>query len=374
MSARDLPKSPRAGARPGSAGAARGGGKPRGPRVGRPAGKFTQQRRLDKLRTALEANANGLSVAEIASVIGVTTRSVRRYLGYLKALTPIEPVSAGPGRENLWRIKPSERARAVPLRRAPAYCLFAGRGVFEPLKGSALFDALELVHREILQVASRPARGPSQGEILGDTRLDERLAYVAYPAMTYGGRGEELDDLFRATADLHVIRFRHRASARGAPSGETIVAHPYAVFLHRGAISLVALDVTRGDVRSFGFDRMADLSVHDNERFPLPPDLRAADFVHGAFGVSTEPARTRLLVEFDARVADEVKARKLHATQKIATSPDGRVRLSLLVPASLLPEVTRWVLGFADAARVIEPPELVAEVARALAAAAQRYA
>jgi hypothetical protein len=31
------------------------------------------------------------------------------------------------------------------------------------------------------------------------------------------------------------------------------------------------------------------------------------------------------------------------------------------------------VLGFADAARVIEPPELVAHVAGALAAAAQRY-
>jgi predicted DNA-binding transcriptional regulator YafY len=368
-------------ARPGVLAGGRGPSKPRGPRVGRPGGKFTQQRRLDRLRSALESNPNGLSIAEIASLIDVTARSVRRYLGYLKVATPIEPVSAGPGRENLWRIKPSERARAVPLRRAPAYCLFAGRGVFDPLKGSALFDALELVHREILQVANRPARGPAQqGEISGDTRLDERLAYVSHPATSYAGRGEEIDDLFRATAELHAVRFRYREggsragqAARGPASGEAVAAHPYAVFLHRGAIIVVARDVHRAELRAFAFERMMDLAVQEGERFALPADFRAADCAHGVFGVSTEPARTRLLVEFDARVADEVRTRKLHPSQKIATSPDGRVRLSIVVPAPLVGEVARWILGFADAARVIEPPELVAEVAAALAAAAKRY-
>jgi predicted DNA-binding transcriptional regulator YafY len=337
-------------------------------RPGRPAGSFTQQLRLEKLRDALERRPAGLSSTEIASLLKVTPRSVRRYLRFLKAGAPIEPVSAGPGRENVWRIKPSEQPRSVPLRRAPGYCLLAGRGVFEPLKGSALFDALDLLHREMLQVASRPARGPAPGEIHGDTRLDERLLYLAHPARSYAGRGEEIDDLFRAVADLHVIQFRH-----GGPRGELVVAHPYVVLLHRGTISLVARHLGQGVVRTFAFERMADVSLRAEERFELPEDLRATDFVHGAFGVSAELTRVRVLVEFDARVADEIRPRKLHPTQKIATAPDGRVRLSVTLPAALLPEVRRWVLGFADAARVIEPPELVAEVAGALAAAAKRY-
>jgi hypothetical protein len=49
------------------------------------------------------------------------------------------------------------------------------------------------------------------------------------------------------------------------------------------------------------------------------------------------------------------------------------VRLSIALPTALLPEARRWVLGFGDAAQVIEPPELVADVARVLAAAAKRY-
>jgi predicted DNA-binding transcriptional regulator YafY len=272
----------------------------------------------------------------------------------------------------------------VPLRRAPAYCLFAGRAIFEPMKGSALFDALDVMHRQALQVANRPAKGPAQGEIRGDTKLDERLLYVPHPPLQHAGRGEEIDDLFRAAADLEGVQFRYRfapaegqraarpaGSERGAAS--SIVAHPYAVFLHRGAITLVALDVDGGVVRAFAFERMADLSLRAGERFTLPPDLRAADFAHGAFGVAADPSKVRVLVEFDARVAEEIRARKLHVTQKIATAPDGRVRLSVALPTALLPEVRRWVLGFGDAAQVIEPAELVADVARMLAAAAKRY-
>ncbi|MGO8999095.1 MAG: helix-turn-helix transcriptional regulator [Polyangiaceae bacterium] len=374
MSSRDARSPWRGAPLAGSPSGARGG-RTRAVKPGRPPGKFTQHRRLDRLRGALEAHPAGMSIAEIASFLNVTTRSVRRYLGYLKLSTPIEPVSASPGRENVWRIKPSERARSVPLRRAPAYCLIAGRGVFEPLKGSALFDALDVVHREVLQVASRPARGPAQGEIHGDTRLDERLLQIGYPAISYAGRGEEIDDLFRAVADLHVVQFRYRDGASGA-GGAKVSAHPYAVLLDRGAISLVALDVEAREVRAFSFGRIADLSLRVEERFTLPPDVRASDFAHGAFGVAAAAGspKVRVLVEFDARVADEIRQRKLHSTQKIATAPDGRVRLSVTLPGALLPEVRRWVLGFAEAARVIEPPELVADVARVLAAAAKRYA
>lgn len=346
--------------------------KSRAPRPGRPAGKFTQQRRLDRLRTALEQHPAGLSIAEIATVLHVTTRSVRRYLGYLKATTPIEPVPTSPGRENIWRIKPSERARSVALRRAPAYCLLAGRSVFEPMKGSALFDALDVVHREALQVASRPARGPAQGEIRGDARLEERLLYLAYPALSHGTRAEQIDDLFRAVADLHVLHFRYGEAAVAA-RGERVIVHPYALLVHRGALHVVAFDVPRKELRLFAFERMADLIVEPEERFALPAELKASDFAHGAFGISVGTTRTRLLVEFDARAADDVRARKLHPTQKIATSPDGRIRLSVQLPPDLLGEARRWVLGYGDAARVIEPLELAADVARTLASAARRY-
>ena len=287
----------------------------------------------------------GLSIAEIAQVLHVTPRSVRRYLGHLRVTTPIEAVPSAPGRENVWRIKPSERARSVPLRRAPAYCLLATRGIFDPLKGSALFDALDLVHRQMLQVASRPSKGPMEGEIRGDARLDERLLFVSSPPASYAARAEEIDDLFRAVADLHVVRFRLQPQETGGRA-EAVVAHPYAVYLRAGALQIVAFDVERAEVRALPFDRLAGLVLSAEERFVVPADFRASDLVHGIFGEirAPGPARVRLLlVEFDPRAADEIR-RAGSSTQrkKIATAPDGRVRLSVQLPAALLPEARRW--------------------------------
>jgi predicted DNA-binding transcriptional regulator YafY len=322
------------------------------------------------LREALEANPQGLVLADLAGLLHVTERSVRRYLHELELITELESVETIPGAAHLWRIKPSERGRAVPLRRTQAYALLATRRVFEPMRGSALYDELDLAHRQLLQVAARPTRAPGKGEIAGDLRLEDRLVYLPHPPANYGQRGEELDDLFRAVAGLHVLRFRYAPKA-GAKA-ERIVAHPYAMILHRGSIHLVARDVERDEVRTFVFERLSEPAASDEERFVLPPELRVEDFVHGLFGVA-KPGKVRVLIEFDARVADEVRAHKVHPTQKIATAPDGRVRVSFVVADALLPEVRRWVLGFADGARVIEPAELAADVGTACLRAAARY-
>ena len=316
-----------------------------------------------------------MSIAEIASFLNVTTRSVRRYLGYLKLSTPIEPVSASPGRENVWRIKPSERARSVPLRRAPAYCLIAGRGVFEPLKGSALFDALDVVHREVLQVASRPARGPAQGEIHGDTRLDERLLQYRRIPRSATPDGAKRSTISSAPSRISTSSSSATGTAPRGRGGEG--QRPPVRRSPRPRRDLARRARRRGAGKSVrsrsGGSPTCPCASRSASR---SPDVRASDFAHGAFGVAAaaDARKVRVLVEFDARVADEIRQRKLHPTQKIATAPDGRVRLSVTLPGALLPEVRRWVLGFAEAARVIEPPELVADVARVLAAAAKRYA
>src|SRR6266851_2986361 len=91
------------------------------PRVGRPKGKFTQTLRLTRLRDTLESNPSGMSLEDLAMVLRVTTRSVRRYLGWLGEFTDLESIETARGGAHLWRIKPSERGRTVPLRKTQAY-------------------------------------------------------------------------------------------------------------------------------------------------------------------------------------------------------------------------------------------------------------
>jgi predicted DNA-binding transcriptional regulator YafY len=351
--------------------------RPKAPRVGRPAGKFTQHRRLDFLRDKLEAHPHGLTLEEIAGMLRVSTRSVRRYLRELALVTELEPVPEGKGSFR-WRIKPSERGRTVALRRTQAYGLLAARRIFEILKGSALYDEIDLAIRQVEQVAHRPAvRTALRGEASSEARLEERFAYVPPSPSHYANRSEDVDELFQAVADLRVLRFRYREG-----SGDTaelrparVTAHPYAIVLHGGAILCVGRDVDAGVQRAFTFDAMSELAASDAERFELPLDFELGPWLQGEFGVARSARTLKLLVEFDARVGDAVRTRRFHPTQKIAVAADGRIRVSLSVAESpeVLARVQRWVLGFGSAARVLEPVDFADAVNDELRRAAARY-
>jgi predicted DNA-binding transcriptional regulator YafY len=336
---------------------------------GRPEGRFTQHRRIDKLREALESEPRGLTLDELAQTLRITHRSVRRYLRELEGTTELESIETTPGGAHLWRIKPSERGRAVPLRRAQAYAILATRHALEVLKGSALYDEVDLALGHIEKVARTPFRSSGKGEISGARRLENRFFFVPPSARSYAARGEDLDELFRAVADLRVIRYRPRALA-GEARSERIAFLPYAMLLHKG--SIIVLGARRGspEIEGLALEAMSEIRTSETEHFELPSSFEIGDYVHGELGIG-RAGRARVMVEFDARVADDVKSKKLHPQQKVGTSKDGRIRVQL--PLVDVKSVVPWVLSFGDAARVVEPPELAREIGEVLARAAGRY-
>jgi predicted DNA-binding transcriptional regulator YafY len=342
-------------------------------RLGRPKGQFTQHSRLSRLWKALEAAPSGLNIHDLAAAMGVTTRSVRRYLEYLvKRESGLETVPTRPGAAPLWRIKPIERGRALFLRRTQAYGLLAARRIFDVMRGSALYDELDLAARDLVRLAQRPTKG----EIAGDKALEDRLLYVPEIARIGAQKGEELDDVFRAVADLRVLTFRYQAAPprRGAQTlvpAERVQVHPYAMILHKGSVHCVGLDVAKDEIKAFLLDRMSETRASEGERFHLPEEFRVADFLQGEFGVGRGPTTRRVLIEFEPSAAEDVRSRRVHPSQKIAAAADGRVRLSMTLGD--LEPVAGWVLGFGSQARVIEPAELRAAVVQELKRAMMRY-
>lgn len=351
----------------------------RAPKVGRPKGRFTQHRRIDRLRELLENEPRGLTLDDLAATLRITQRSVRRYLRELDGTKPeerfelLEHVETRKGGPLLWRIKPGERGRAVSLRRAQAYAILATRRALEVLRGSALYDEADLALAQIAKVAQTPFRASGKAQISGEQRLEDRFFFASPPARSYAARGEDLDELFRAVADLRVLRYRPRARP-GEPRADRVTLHPYGMVVHQGVIFVLGAraSATRpaGEVDVLPFDAMTDIRTSETEHFELPPTFDVGSFVHGELGVA-RPSRARFVVEFDARVADEVKTRRFHPQQRIGTSPDGRVRVSL--PHVDTRAATAFVLSWGDAARVVEPPELVEEMRKILARAVKRY-
>ena len=131
-----------------------------------------------------------------------------------------------PGAAHLWRIKPSERGRAIALRRTQAYGLLAASGIFNVLKGSALYDELDVVTRELLPIAQRLTRAGVKGDVPGNQQLEKRFLYHPAPPRGLLNRGDELDDLFHAVANLQTIQFRYRQGSTYNARFVTVDAHP----------------------------------------------------------------------------------------------------------------------------------------------------
>lgn len=334
---------------------------------GRPIGKFTQHRRLDRLREILERHPRGVSLYELARILDVTVRTMRRYLLEMEREYDLESIPTRGGGPLLWRIRPSEVPRRVELRRTQAYALLAARRLFEPLRGSALFDEIDLAIGKLLVSAQRPGRGPNAG--LADARLEQRFLYLPHAPKDYSERTEELDDLFQAVSDLRPLTLSYRGARRNVE--ERITIHPYALVLHRDSIYCVAFHVDRGEIRTLLLDRMRDTECATTERFELPESFDIDQYFQGEFGIWRDSISHKVVVDFDAQAAEYVRTRKVHASQKLQGIAGGGVRLTMTV-GNLTPVVS-WVLEWGQRARVVEPPELADRVKEELSSALQRY-
>ncbi|NUP04705.1 MAG: WYL domain-containing protein [Polyangiaceae bacterium] len=334
---------------------------------GRPRGPFTQARRLEMLRALLVRHPKGLTIYELSSELNVTPRSLRRYLLEVKRELDLVSVTMRPGSAALWRLAPGEAVRKVEVRRTQAYALLAARRLFEPMKGSTLYDEIHLAAEKLLGVARRPGRGPNAG--VADARLEERFLYLPFAPKDYGAKTEELDDVFQAVADLRPLSCRYRRPKDGRE--ERILIHPYAMVLYKDAIYCVGRHVAKDEIRTFLLDRMRDTECAVTERFDLPDDFRIEDYFQGQFGIWSSGQRQKVVIEFDPRVREYVETRRIHPSQSIETTSDGRVRLTMTIGD--LTEVTTWVLGFGETAMVVEPPILRERVVKELETALARY-
>lgn len=334
---------------------------------GRPPGKFTQHRRLDRLREILLRHPKGLTLYEMAEALEVTPRTMRRYLKEVDRDFELQSIETRGGGPLLWKIRTSELPRKVELRRTQAYAFLAARRLFEPMRGSTLFEEIDMATKKLLAFSRRPGRGPNAGR--ADARLEERFLYLPFAPKNYGEKTEELDDLFQSVADLRPLNLKYRPG--GKLQEERIVIHPYAMVLHRDSIYCVGYHTQKGEVRTFVLDRMRDTEIVYTETFELPDDFQVDEYFQGEFGIFHSNERHKVVIEFDAQGAEYIRTRKAHPTQKLVPLAGGGVKLTMTV--GHLNQVVSWVLEWGPRAKVLGPPELVERVRNELRQALDQY-
>jgi predicted DNA-binding transcriptional regulator YafY len=164
------------------------------------------------------------------------------------------------------------------------------------------------------------------------------------------------DALAQATAQREQLRMVYRKP--GAKAEERLI-DPYHLANINGEWFLFAYDHLRNDLRTFVPSRIQSVTP-TGQKFERPQNFSVEQTLSGSFGVHSPEGRYDVVIRFDGEVADYIREKRWHASQKLRDLPRGGVEMKLKL--SSLKEIERWVLGWAGHAVVMEPPELVDRV------------
>ena len=298
-----------------------------------------------------------IKASELAEELGVSERTVHRYMGMLDELgIPIYSERGPCGGFSLVR-----GYRLPPLIFTPeeATALYLGAELVKDIWGASYFDAAVAATAKL-------------DNVLPDTLLQEvkqaqrGLLVTGWLRRDYGPWAPILDDLRRAVARRRQLRMVYQSFHRQV-SERTV--DPYALALQWGNWYLVGQCHLRDELRTFRVDRITKVEPTDMT-FEVPAGFSAREYL---LRMAQERPATyyRVVIRFDPEVAHIVRERQ-EEWQDLTEHGDGSVTLAF--DASDLAWPSRWVLTYQDKATVLGPPELAARVRDAAQAIATRYA
>ena len=160
--------------------------------------------------------------------------------------------------------------------------------------------------------------------------------------------------------------YRKPGDARKSPRR----VRPYHLANRENLWYLIGFDLEREALRTFAVPRIVDVT-NTKTAFTRPPDFSPEKFFASALGVLGGSGDFRVVIRFTSAVAERVREREWHESQAIRELPDGAMELTLRLGA--LMEVEQWILSWGPAAEVIGPPELRANIQKAVTLLAAMY-
>lgn len=298
-----------------------------------------------------------LKACELAEELGVSERTVHRYMGMLDEMgIPIYSERGPYGGFSLVR-----GYKLPPL-------------VFTPEEATVLYLGAELV-QDIWGVSYHDAAVAARAKldnVLPEALLQEvlqaqrGLLVTGWLRRDYGPWAPILDDLRRCVARRRRVCLIYQSFHQEVT--ERLV-DPYALALQWGHWYLAGHCHLRGELRTFRVDRIQGLEA-TTEIFTVPTGFSAREYLK-RFAQERPATYYRVVVRFEQEIAHVVRERR-EDWQDLTEQEDGSVILSF--DASDLAWPCRWVLTYQDRATVLGPPELADMVRQAAQAIAARYA
>jgi predicted DNA-binding transcriptional regulator YafY len=314
------------------------------------------------LRDIEQARTTGVTIDDLASRCGVTTRTIRRDLQALEeAGFPIYDDRSRDDGKTRWVLNGQAfKGLSTGLTLSELCALYFSRSLAESLAGTpfktdveSAFDKLTAAltpHMQrfldqlprVLSAKSQPHTQPSSERSRIEARALEATLHQRQAVITYHSRSSDRTKQY--------------------------LVHPYRLAYAQGALYLLAYVPEYHEVRTFAVERIQELSLLEETFTPIE-ELPEEAFPH-SLGVHSGPPE-RIELEFRPAVAGYVRARTWHPSQQLRELDNGGVAMMLDVCRDHA--LQSWILSFGPFARVISPAPLAREIADQFEQARAQY-
>ncbi len=156
----------------------------------------------------------------------------------------------------------------------------------------------------------------------------------------------------------------------GSKQAEQRIVDPYHLANVNGEWFLFAYCHLRKDIRTFVPARTVN-AQRTGKKFKRPAQFSLKRQLKNSFGIHSGKHEHSVVARFEAAVADYIREKRWHPSQKIVELDDGSLELHLNL--SSLPEVQRWLMGWAGQVTAVSPPELVDALRQAAQQVLQKH-
>ena len=330
--------------------------------------QWTILREIERARTA------GVTIDDLASLCGVTTRTIRRDLQALEeAGFPLFDDRAGDDGRTRWQINGQAfKGLAAGLTLAELCALYFSRTLLESLSGTPFRDEVERAFDKLAAALT-----PHMRQFLDQlprviiTKVQGRRQADAGPAGPGGNVSGPSPQQIAARAleaTLHLRQATLLYYSKSSDRTKSYLVHPYRLAYAQGGLYLLAYVPEYGEVRTFATERIQDISLLE-DRFTPIEELPETAFPH-SLGVHSGPPE-RVEIDFQPSAADYVRARQWHSSQRVTDLTGGGVRVALDVCIDRA--LNGWILSFGPFARVISPESLARDIAQQIEEARAQY-
>lgn len=302
-----------------------------------------------KIFQTLVTSKYGKSVANLAKNLDCHQRTVYRDLNALEA-AGFPLYTENVNGKNLWCLLDSaKKPMPMTFKLPELMALYFSRDALKVLKGTVFYDSLEELFQKI-----RATIPPESMEFLKN--VEQSLKVGPNPYKPFSQYNKHIEQINNAVINRTVLDIEYYTMSRKKETKRKVA--PYKLWFVDGSFYLIGYCKWKKEIRIFAVDRIRKIRPTD-EIFEVPDDFDIDDFMRNSFGAfHGEPEKVKVL--FSPHVAEFIKEKIWHETQKLYDTPDGSVLFEADVACTK--EIKSWVMRWGSNAIVLEPEKLRNEI------------